>query len=70
MNKVAHLQCKQTLAILGLVPEYDNLIANLASLFIKFESQRSNSQSSFNYHRFFKAINLNFIKRIVLHELH
>lgn len=70
MNKIVYLQDKQTSAILGLVPGYDNLIANLASLFIKFESQRSSSQSSFNYHRFFKAINLNFIKRIILPKLH
>ena len=70
MSKIVFLQYKQTLAILGLAAGYDNLIANLASLFIKFEPQQSNSQSSFNYHRFFKAINLNFIKRIILPKLH
>lgn len=58
------------LAILGLLPQYDNLIANLASLFIKFESQQSSFQSSFNYYRFFKAINLNFIKTIILPKPH
>lgn len=56
--------------MLELVPEYDILIANLDSLFIKFESQRSSSQLGFNYHTFFKAINLNFIKRITLAKLH
>lgn len=39
MNKIVYLQYKQTLEILGLVTGYDKLIANLALLFIKFESQ-------------------------------